>query len=860
MDVFMRDVSYNISDKDLTRQMAHILHGPSFEGFSTLPLNFKVSLFPDKKHGLGRHRGIGTLTLPTAAVGERFLTLFAGANPALVALAGNRRIQFQRSKVHPRQDTLEEIKRMPYLDPQALQDQERRAQEFQSRQIRIKEIQFGWEGRDWTFSAEYEKSCGNSGHMQFQEESRELRIKVDGTKETQIIAIRFSQIGYSAVGRDGGQAIIFFSLLIPPVFESELPPLEMAVLHAMQPFSFRGSIYDLRRRRRHSSFDKEHARSAAFTSLAARLVCSSDVDLNTFRDLCRTANLPRPHDEVPRLEHRQLFSQVRSTAYAAWLATLDWQVAFQVDALVFGRVVDLAEALALQQPIQVALQECGREYTAALIRHFGVEARQLWDDTGADEGILQCWARCRREFNPQTRPKVDRQSDDNFMCYHVVVTPTSLSLQGPFPERSNRVVRSYLDHTDHFVRVSFVDENHLQYRFDREVDGRDFIRTRVGKVLDGIEIAGTRLEFLAYSQSALKEHAVWFVKPFRDTDGRVVDAAAIIASLGSFHQLAFDTNLGFCPARYGARVSQAFTATDSSITVEADEIFPTGDIVRNGWCFTDGVGTLSPDLAAAIRKALYGKSRRRRRPLVPPSAFQIRLQGAKGMLSVDHTLSGRVICLRPSMIKFEAPNSTNVEIARAFDRPSRYFLNRPLIALLEGLGVPYEVFKAYQDTAVRDAQESVKAIDHAAKLLETHGLGGSFRLPSVMVNLRKLGFETLVNEFYQRMMEFAVHHILREMKQHARIPIPGGWTLVGVADIHGYLEPDQIFACLRCPECHRDVYLEGPTLVSRSPTIHPGDVQILNAIGKPRDNTPFREETLSGCIVFSVQGIIDQGV
>jgi len=56
------------------------------------------------------------------------------------------------------------------------------------------------------------------------------------------------------------------------------------------------------------------------------------------------------------------------------------------------------------------------------------------------------------------------------------------------------------------------------------------------------------------------------------------------------------------------------------------------------------------------------------------------------MLSVDYTLSGRAICLRDSMIKFSALESREIEIARAFDSPGKYYLNRPLIMILEHLG------------------------------------------------------------------------------------------------------------------------------------------------------------------------------
>jgi RNA-dependent RNA polymerase len=69
-----------------------------------------------------------------------------------------------------------------------------------------------------------------------------------------------------------------------------------------------------------------------------------------------------------------------------------------------------------------------------------------------------------------------------------------------------------------------------------------------------------------------------------------------VDSLGNF-DVESDRSLIYCPGRYGARISQAFTATDSSISVEPEEIFQIEDITRlkdlrnpaNGkWTFTDG--------------------------------------------------------------------------------------------------------------------------------------------------------------------------------------------------------------------------------------------------------------------------------
>ena len=342
-----------------------------------------------------------------------------------------------------------------------------------------------------------------------------------------------------------------------------------------------------------------------------------------------------------------------------------------------------------------------------------------------------------------------------------------------------------------------------------------------------------------------------FVKPFKDRYRGPTDATTIINSLGDFKKP--DERLVYCPARYAARLSQAFTATDA-VSVEVEEILQIGDVstADKKYLFTDGVGTLSSELAREIWTQLKPNKRRS----VKPSAFQIRFMGSKGMLSVDYRLSGSAtICLRPSMTKFEAPNSREIEIARAFDRPGLYFLNRPLIMLLEGLGVPFDVFKKYQDKAVRETRGATESLKQAATMLENFGLGSSYRLPSILLSLDKLGISSFPdNPFYEKMLGYAINHVLRQLKNKANIPVSKAWTLVGVADVHGYLKPNEIFACIK-PVKGGAIYLEGPVLISRSPTIHPGDVMLVNAIGSPQhSDCPFAKEPLSNTVVFSILG------
>ena len=193
------------------------------------------------------------------------------------------------------------------------------------------------------------------------------------------------------------------------------------------------------------------------------------------------------------------------------------------------------------------------------------------------------------------------------------------------------------------------------------------------------------------------------------------------------------------------------------------------------------------------------------------------------MVSVDYRQSGRELVLRPSMIKFEAPGWPEIEIVRAFDRPSPFYLNRPLIMVLERLGVEYRVFKKYQDMAVREAENSRKDFKRAGRLLESSGLGTSFRLPSVMYHLHKLGVPMQEDPFTKHLMDFAINHVLRELKHRARIPVPPGYTLVGVADVHGWLEPREVFACVVNQQTKKLEYLEGEMVITRygAPYPHP---------------------------------------
>lgn len=74
-----------------------------------------------------------------------------------------------------------------------------------------------------------------------------------------------------------------------------------------------------------------------------------------------------------------------------------------------------------------------------------------------------------------------------------------------------------------------------------------------------------------------------------------------------------------------------------------ENVLETCIVTRNGYDFSDGVGTISEDLLRSVWR-VYGTRR-----AIKPTALQVRFQGYKGMVSLDSRLRGRRIMLRSNM-------------------------------------------------------------------------------------------------------------------------------------------------------------------------------------------------------------------
>ena len=269
-------------------------------------------------------------------------------------------------------------------------------------------------------------------------------------------------------------------------------------------------------------------------------------------------------------------------------------------------------------PVQKLCVDRGHSYVDDFLRKYGeaLQDRPPW------ESPIACFERIKVKY---IQPKL---TTSIFRCRHVTFTPTRMLFEGPYATQSNRIIRQFSGYEDYFLRVDFRDEDRLQYRWSREVDGASFVRERVGTTLkQGFEIAGKHFEFLAYSSSALREHAVWFMSPFQHPKYGFVNSAKIRDQIGDFR----GKELIKQPSKYGARLAQAFTATEASVTIKRSEweqvedikpaTYKEGDTSPN--LFTDGLGSISRALGDKIWTELCAGRQDHGLKSIKPSAVSL---------------------------------------------------------------------------------------------------------------------------------------------------------------------------------------------------------------------------------------------
>ncbi|KAG7387256.1 Interferon-induced helicase C domain-containing protein 1 [Phytophthora pseudosyringae] len=409
--------------------------------------------------------------------------------------------------------------------------------------------------------------------------------------------------------------------------------------------------------------------------------------------------------------------------------------------------------------------------------------------------------------------------------------PPSCFIEDERESPGNRVFRHWK--SENFMYVYFRDDNMERLDYTSGT-----ILERIRNVLkNGIEIPHEKdrlkFRFLGCSLSQVRNSSAIFT---------LLDHHELRSWIGDLSQLT-------SPAKYLKRLGQAFSSTKEAFEVDQNILDnPVDDIKNDQYVFTDGCGEIALVGAESIVSEL--------KLSYTPSAFQIRLGGAKGVLVVSDFGNRNIrreegVVLRNSMSKFTS-NHTMLEVVACAGKSEAY-LTRQSVLILNDIGISEDVFMEMQEEFLSDLRSLIASDDGAYFELK------AVLPPEIILRIdtlvRKLGVKVLVDEFLSSLARTIYHYRLANTVMRARIPIAKGRTLMGVADFTGTLEYGEVFVqySVTDDETGADSYValdDVDVAVHRSPCHHPGDVRVLSC----KANVPLQLRQLKDCIVFPCRG------
>lgn len=221
------------------------------------------------------------------------------------------------------------------------------------------------------------------------------------------------------------------------------------------------------------------------------------------------------------------------------------------------------------------------------------------------------------------------------------------------------------------------------------------------------------------------------------------------------------------------------------------------------------------------------------------------------MISLDTTKTDSSLKLRKSMVKFPSEGALNLEVCGSGIKALPFCLNNQLTKVLEDLGVPAVAFLKLQQDEIQRLRSAVRSTANIVEFLETSRISKSVQLPWLIPVLDGLDLKYSQDDFLRRVVQLTMLIRLRELKYRARIPVPKAVTLYGIMDETGSLQEGQIFCSYLSDRGFREILVKKRVAITRSPALHPGDVQIVDAVDVPLDS-PLRK--LHNCVAFSQYG------
>ncbi|KAK5163368.1 uncharacterized protein LTR77_010741 [Saxophila tyrrhenica] len=496
----------------------------------------------------------------------------------------------------------------------------------------------------------------------------------------------------------------------------------------------------------------------------------------------------------------------------------DFDIRYQLEVCISHGLIHESN---IDNPFLSRLAKLDAVRAVKLLEKVADEMKRFWDPISIFRQLLARVSVVQKKLPPYCA-----------IVHSAIVTPTTIYFSTPVMETSNRVIRQYSKYADRFLRVKFNDELYKGGIRSFDSDRMKPVFNRIEKTMvNGIRVGGRHFEFLAFGNSQFREAGAWF---FASTSE--ITAQSIRDWMGNFS----DINV---VAKYCSRVGQCFSTTRAFHFGDI-QVKRIPDIKRNGHMFTDGVGKISPFLAQMI-----ANQHNLPNPTVDyPSMFQFRLGGSKGVLTVDPSLTWKSVHIRPSQEKFSSKHHADLNICR-MAQFSMANLNIQIILVLSALGVIDEVFLRKMSDELSDLNKAMTDSEKAVELLCKNVDFNQMTLQ--LASMVEDGFLDVKDPFTISCMRLWHSWTVKYLKEKAKIPVRDGAFVLGCVDETATLQGHcianegstakdiralpQIFIQVPDPDQKgKWKVITGVCTLARNPSLHPGDVRVVNAVDIPQ--------------------------
>ena len=358
-------------------------------------------------------------------------------------------------------------------------------------------------------------------------------------------------------------------------------------------------------------------------------------------------------------------------------------------------------------------------------------------------------------------------------------------------------------------------------------------------LLGGILINGKCYAFLGCSSSGLKERKCYLWK------GSQTEADVIIRENGDFDEIR-------TVSKRLAKIGLLFSGVKiTSITLTPEQFICEDDFEKEmttseKYVFSDGCGEIGSELATRLTAELNDTS-------LPigycPSVFQVRIQGYKGVLAIDHKMDSKSILVRPSMEKFKTHSHPYLCVCD-YSKPYTFGnLNKQYIMLLSSLGVPDDVFVKLHNEHLNCLRMLTHDSEAAIRTLQWQNKFDIAQMIMTAGALKKLS---------EKQYSFVIKS-LKEVKQKEasrveklRILVPKSRNIFGVCDPYKILRYGECFIRVTIDGLQKT--LTGKVVVCKNPCYLAGDVRVLTAVDPSAKPEVASLNHLVDCIVFPSQG------